>query len=143
MSAPRAAPSHDVFSDPGAKRRKVRKGTHSCWECKRRKMKCRFDPRIASASCNGCRRRGSQCISQEFPEDLSSYVAMGIEFGRNSSDGTHYDGRTTAATPSENGRADNSILTPASMNMEPSRYLASYKSSEVHIPASSIVYDRY
>ncbi|KAI1132466.1 hypothetical protein F5Y10DRAFT_231203 [Nemania abortiva] len=50
------------------KRRKVRKGTRSCWECKRRKVRCVF--RVASdAVCMGCRRRGSGCISQEFPDE--------------------------------------------------------------------------
>ncbi|KAF2496440.1 hypothetical protein BU16DRAFT_437020, partial [Lophium mytilinum] len=54
--------------DPAyVKRRKVRKGTRSCWECKRRKMRCIFD---TEAICKGCRRRGSKCISQEFPEDV-------------------------------------------------------------------------
>ncbi|KAK2738429.1 hypothetical protein FQN55_000555 [Onygenales sp. PD_40] len=136
MSSPHGAPSHDAY--PDAKRRKVRKGTHSCWECKRRKMKCRFDPRIVSASCNGCRRRGSQCISQEFPEDLS-YVAMGIGSAHHSSESTPLDGRTRAATPSENGRAEHHILTPVSINKEPSRYLTSYQSSEVHLPTSNVV----
>ncbi|KAK2758261.1 hypothetical protein FQN54_004106 [Arachnomyces sp. PD_36] len=134
MSTPSAAMSHDAYSE--AKRRKVRKGTHSCWECKRRKMKCRFDPRIVSAACNGCRRRGSQCISQEFPED-TSYTGMSIGYGHNSSDGTPFDGRTRAATPSEHGRADHTILTPASMSAEPSRYLTSYKSSEQYSTATN------
>ncbi|KAK2809847.1 hypothetical protein FQN50_003488 [Emmonsiellopsis sp. PD_5] len=142
MSAPHGAPSHDAY--PDAKRRKVRKGTHSCWECKRRKMKCRFDPRIVSASCNGCRRRGSQCISQEFPEDLS-YVAMGIGSAQHSSDGTPFDGRTRATTPSQNGRAEHRILTPVSINKEPSRYLTSYQPSEQYgtgTPASQRKYER-
>ncbi|KAL4784724.1 hypothetical protein BJX76DRAFT_204471 [Aspergillus varians] len=116
MSVPPAAPSHDAHWQ--ARRRKVRKGTHSCWECKRRKMKCRFDPRIASASCNGCRRRGSPCISQEFPDDLA-YVLMG-RIGSSSRDGTPFDGRLRAATPGE--RADPSLLTHQSTTMEPSRY---------------------
>ncbi|KAL4868838.1 hypothetical protein BDV12DRAFT_185569 [Aspergillus spectabilis] len=123
MSVPHVAPSHDAYWQ--AKRRKVRKGTHSCWECKRRKMKCRFDPRIVSTSCNGCRRRGSPCISQEFSED-PAYVFMGI--GSSSSDGTPFDGRTRAATPSE--RADPSSLMPLPTNMEPSRY---HRSSEQYL----------
>ncbi|KAL5340614.1 hypothetical protein BJX70DRAFT_102110 [Aspergillus crustosus] len=80
-----ALQSHDAHGQ--AKRRKVRKGTHSCWECKRRKMKCRFDPRIASTSCNGCRRRGSPCISQEFPEGLEDVLSS--------------DGRTRPVMPCE------------------------------------------
>ncbi|KAF2096867.1 hypothetical protein NA57DRAFT_14363, partial [Rhizodiscina lignyota] len=48
-----------------AKRRKIRKGTKSCWECKRRKIRCTF---IASTEsrCDGCRSRGTKCIGQEF-----------------------------------------------------------------------------
>ncbi|KAJ5675979.1 hypothetical protein N7462_008876 [Penicillium macrosclerotiorum] len=124
MSVPHVAPSHVAPShdDYGqAKRRKVRKGTHSCWECKRRKMKCRFDPRIESTSCNGCRRRGSSCISQEFPEDLE-IVPMSI--GTTNSDVTSLDGRTRPGTPCE--RADR-IFTPVSTIMKPSQY---YKSLE-------------
>ncbi|KAE8369901.1 hypothetical protein BDV27DRAFT_104398 [Aspergillus caelatus] len=123
MSVPHVTPSHDDYWQ--AKRRKVRKGTHSCWECKRRKMKCRFDPRIVGASCNGCRRRGSRCISQEFPEDLA-YALMGI--GSSSRDGTPFDGSTRAATPSE--RAHHNILTPGTTRLEPSR---SHESSEHYL----------
>ncbi|KAE8345171.1 hypothetical protein BDV24DRAFT_160007 [Aspergillus arachidicola] len=90
MSVPHVAQSHDAFWQ--AKRRKVRKGTHSCWECKRRKMKCRFDPRI------------------EFPEDLA-YVLMGM--GSSSTDGTPFEGNTRAATPGERA---------GSTNIEPSQY---------------------
>ncbi|KAE8148693.1 hypothetical protein BDV25DRAFT_157825 [Aspergillus avenaceus] len=115
MSVPHVALSNDAYCQ--SNRRKVRKGTHSCWECKRRKMKCRFDPRIVSASCNGCRRRGSRCISQEFPEDLA-YVVKGI--GSVSGDGTPFDGRTRAMTPSE--RANHSILTPVPTNTELSQH---------------------
>jgi hypothetical protein len=55
----------NVDSDEqAAKRRKVRKGTHSCWECKRRKVKCIFSSQDESI-CITCRRRGTTCISQE------------------------------------------------------------------------------
>ncbi len=47
-----------------AKRRKIRKGTQSCWECKRRKIRCVFLS-AEDAACVGCRRRRAQCISQE------------------------------------------------------------------------------
>ncbi|KAH8423345.1 uncharacterized protein LDX57_001103 [Aspergillus melleus] len=115
MSAPHGALLHDASWQ--TTRRKVRKGTHSCWECKRRKMKCRFDPRVVNASCNGCRRRGSTCISQEIPEDIA-YGLMGI--GSSRSDDT--------PTPSE--RAGPSIRTPLSTNIEPSRY---HRSSEQYL----------
>lgn len=50
--------------EPTAKRRKVRKGTHSCWECKRRKVKCTFaSPH--DAICVNCHQRKTKCVSQE------------------------------------------------------------------------------
>ncbi|KAL7922337.1 hypothetical protein ACQKWADRAFT_320872 [Trichoderma austrokoningii] len=52
-----------------AKRRKIRKGTRSCWECKRRKIRCVFDNAAEDALCVGCQRRGITCVSQEFPEE--------------------------------------------------------------------------
>ncbi|KAF7591407.1 hypothetical protein BBP40_001568 [Aspergillus hancockii] len=58
----------DVREDrPAAKRRKVRKGTQSCWECKRRKVRCIF-AFPASIVCDNCSRRGTPCISQEHPD---------------------------------------------------------------------------
>jgi hypothetical protein len=48
---------------PPPKKRKLRKGTHSCWECKRRKAKCIFTTSIEI--CVECRRRGIACVSQE------------------------------------------------------------------------------
>ncbi|CAI6289534.1 unnamed protein product [Periconia digitata] len=50
------------------KRRKTRKGTHSCWACKKRKEKCIFQFPTSTA-CQGCVRRGTRCISQELPDD--------------------------------------------------------------------------
>ncbi|KAM7184476.1 hypothetical protein V8F20_012215 [Naviculisporaceae sp. PSN 640] len=59
----------------GTPRKKLRKGTTSCWECKRRKVRCLFAPtnptHLAgheSASCDGCQRRGTACVSQEFSD---------------------------------------------------------------------------
>lgn len=55
--------------EPEAKRRRIRKGTHSCWECKRRKVRCTFTS-STDAICIPCRRRGTKCIGQEVPEEL-------------------------------------------------------------------------
>ena len=52
------------------KRKKVRKGTQSCWECKRRKVRCIFTS-SEHITCIGCERRGKLCLSQELPEDWS------------------------------------------------------------------------
>lgn len=82
-----------------ARRRRVRKGTKSCWECKRRKMKCILDPLTNSPVCNGCRRRGSKCVSQAMSEnDPSSTSASTMS-------DVGGDGRRTDA---------DGILTPAS-----------------------------
>ncbi|PLB52198.1 hypothetical protein P170DRAFT_350071 [Aspergillus steynii IBT 23096] len=51
------------------KRRKVRKGTQSCWECKRRKIRCTFVTPSESV-CDGCRSRQVKCVGQESEEKL-------------------------------------------------------------------------
>lgn len=48
----------------GPPRKKMRKGTKSCIECRRRKIKCTFEPGRTSI-CNECFARGSTCIDQE------------------------------------------------------------------------------
>ncbi|KAJ5763786.1 hypothetical protein N7533_002467 [Penicillium manginii] len=51
---------------PVSKRRKVRKGTQSCWECKRRKVRCITSQ--GSFTCDNCRRRRTSCIAQDLPD---------------------------------------------------------------------------
>lgn len=53
---------------PERPRKRLRKGTRSCWECKRRKVRCLFAG-AADVNCQGCRRRGTACISQDLPDD--------------------------------------------------------------------------
>jgi hypothetical protein len=48
------------------RRRSLRKGTHSCWACKRRKEKCCFND---GDICTGCLRRGTRCVSQRFADN--------------------------------------------------------------------------
>lgn len=52
---------------PPLKRRKIRRGTQSCWECKRRKIRCTFAAPNESV-CDGCRSRGAKCIGQDFDD---------------------------------------------------------------------------
>ncbi|KAJ5977797.1 hypothetical protein N7501_001139 [Penicillium viridicatum] len=52
--------------EPVQKRRKIRKGTFSCWECKNRKIRCQFTASSATI-CAFCQRKGTWCISQECP----------------------------------------------------------------------------
>ncbi|KAH8655796.1 hypothetical protein BX600DRAFT_552972 [Xylariales sp. PMI_506] len=40
----------------------IRKGTHSCVECRRRKRRCYFEP--GATTCSACGSRGRQCIEQ-------------------------------------------------------------------------------
>ena len=150
ISSRREAPTPDPYAQSEPKRRRLRKGTHSCWECKRRKMKCIFDPLTDSTTaCNGCRRRGSPCISQDFPEDVSfsGDNALTTPSPMTRADGvlqTRYancarplpDGRTP--TSPANGQArksdyGNPVPTPESMIAEPSRHLAFYTSSKVRM----------
>ncbi|KAK1714437.1 hypothetical protein BDP67DRAFT_401132 [Colletotrichum lupini] len=67
MAATERIPSEEppvADSAPAPKRRKLRKGTQSCWECKRRKARCTFSPSTQDI-CDGCKRRGSDCVSQD------------------------------------------------------------------------------
>ena len=58
---------HDRHVERARKRKRgLRKGTHSCWACKRRKEKCSFDH---GDICTGCLRRGTRCVSQQFADD--------------------------------------------------------------------------
>lgn len=64
-----------IHSDmPTMKRRKVRKGTRSCWECKRRKISCVFAS-SQDATCAGCQRRRVPCVSQEIPQNFAPLTA--------------------------------------------------------------------
>ncbi|KAJ1322888.1 RNA polymerase II-specific transcription factor-like protein [Microdochium nivale] len=59
------------MSSSAAKRRHVRKGTASCWECKRRKTRCTYAAAInepREGRCDGCRSRGTSCVSQDLDE---------------------------------------------------------------------------
>ncbi|KAE8552063.1 hypothetical protein EYB25_005954 [Talaromyces marneffei] len=48
----------------GPPRKKMRKGTKSCVECRRRKIRCTYDSDRPSI-CNECHSRGFECIDQE------------------------------------------------------------------------------
>jgi hypothetical protein len=72
------SPSASVDSEN--KRRKTRKGTSSCWECKRRKTRCNFT-NPGDAVCVGCRRRGMACVSQEYDEVPSQRTGKAPQMG--------------------------------------------------------------
>ena len=130
------------------RRGRLRKGTHSCWECKRRKMKCVFESTTNGATCNGCRRRGSQCISQEFPEKVSLPVEKTYETheGDERVDLLHADGDgiiwnvRTSTMPVESSRmAEDGLVASVSMTPGPSRHPAFDELSKVCSPLVDIV----
>lgn len=70
------SPASGFGADTDAKRRRIRKGTRSCWECKRRKVRCSYSTPSASV-CIGCDRRGSSCVSQAYPEEAAPATSAG------------------------------------------------------------------
>ncbi|KAJ5840396.1 transcriptional regulator family: Fungal Specific TF [Penicillium rubens] len=60
--------NHDPQARPGdLPRKKIRKGTRSCWQCKHRKVRCIFTS-DSDQNCKECLARGIPCRSQELPE---------------------------------------------------------------------------
>ena len=56
--------SASASSDSDSHRRKrLRKGTHSCLECRRRKVRCIFEPN--SQRCDNCMLRETACTKQD------------------------------------------------------------------------------
>ncbi|KAF4457194.1 hypothetical protein F53441_838 [Fusarium austroafricanum] len=66
LSRTSSVPAEADSAAPAPKRRKLRKGTASCWECKRRKAKCIFSDNLGI--CDSCKKRGTDCVSQESEE---------------------------------------------------------------------------
>ncbi|KAI0408660.1 hypothetical protein F4802DRAFT_594072 [Xylaria palmicola] len=62
-----SAQEPSLTAAPSTDRRKIRKGTRSCWECKRRKNKCTWSS--TGGKCDGCHHRGARCVGQEIPEE--------------------------------------------------------------------------
>ena len=58
------------IDEPDPKRRKLRKGTQSCWECKKRKVRCIFE--TTSDVCENCMRRRTACVGQDLPDRPST-----------------------------------------------------------------------
>lgn len=120
----------------GVKRRKVRKGTRNCWECRRRKVRCTTSsPSINSATpiCDNCKRRGTSCISQEeFPDavlpstdrnQLDARVGRGDEFIESVADHSPNTRRNRTRHASTESLPDahecTAIPSPESLDSEP------------------------
>lgn len=146
--------------EANSKRRKVRKGTRSCWDCKRRKMKCSFEGSPSSTEaevCIGCKKRGSKCVSQEFdiPSELSTPLKRPNGQGRTKRQKDHErvsrvealleqlvkkngnDEKTVAAnalTNCENGWNNTGIPTPLSIDSGSSASQRPSKIADVRTP---------
>ncbi|EUC27901.1 hypothetical protein COCCADRAFT_41492 [Bipolaris zeicola 26-R-13] len=73
-----ASVSTDDVDGPGhPKRQKLRKGTHSCWACKRRKERC-VPCADDSTICLGCRKRSTPCLAQDQPEETTPHFLPAI-----------------------------------------------------------------
>ncbi|KAL2813187.1 hypothetical protein BDW59DRAFT_34788 [Aspergillus cavernicola] len=74
-SDPNPIPGSSLGPETAKKRRKIRKGTTSCWECKRRKVRCSLvdDP---EAACVSCRRRGTTCVTQDHPNEVDETTQL-------------------------------------------------------------------
>ncbi|OQD65082.1 hypothetical protein PENPOL_c006G06294 [Penicillium polonicum] len=60
--------THNPPTRPGDQpRKKIRKGTRSCWQCKHRKVRCNYAS-DSDQTCKECLARGLPCRSQELPE---------------------------------------------------------------------------
>ncbi|CAI7565975.1 unnamed protein product [Penicillium pancosmium] len=67
MQSPSRRDELDSLEDQEPPRKKVRKGTRSCWECKHRKVRCHF-ALDGDTTCRECVYRGTPCRSQSLPE---------------------------------------------------------------------------
>lgn len=149
------AESHGDNVESDSRRRKIRKGTRSCWECKKRKMKCVFadsgSPVDVEAICIGCQRRGTKCVGQEFEfvegtkdsrkgrrrmgsqARVAKVEALVEQLIKKVGNGeARAIGDTTTAPP-------NGMPTPASIDLDSSRVLSSYKASHVRINSGAVV----
>jgi hypothetical protein len=63
-----APPITSTEDGPLTKRRKIRKSTQGCWDCKRRKVRCTWAME-SNTICDNCIRRNTTCTSQEHIED--------------------------------------------------------------------------
>lgn len=68
-------------NQPEYGKRKIRKGTLSCWECKRRKVRCTYTDPLGS-TCDGCERRKVSCMTQDFPDRPAPLDCNGQVFDR-------------------------------------------------------------
>ncbi|KZF21920.1 hypothetical protein L228DRAFT_284039 [Xylona heveae TC161] len=68
------------MTHPRPARKQMRKGTHSCVECRQRKVRCVFPTgEYPSKKCLNCSRRGAVCESQGFPEERPNITEAAVD----------------------------------------------------------------
>jgi hypothetical protein len=106
-----------------APRKKIRKGVHSCQECRRRKVRCLFASAIDTV-CITCTRRKSKCQSQANSDDAhSDRVSDTGNNGNTSRSGAYTPGH--GASPNDNS-ASTSLNTSSTCHGLQSPDLSSY-----------------
>lgn len=68
---------HEKYDNSRLVKRKVRKGTRSCWECKRRKLKCKPEVRPSGEACESCKHRGSERVAQQYVDQSILRLSLG------------------------------------------------------------------
>jgi len=99
----------DRLDELMAPRKKIRKGVHSCQECRRRKVRCVFAS-PGDIVCITCTRRGSRCQSQANSDDAHSDRAF--DTGNNSNAPVLESSTGRSASPNEN-LTSKSLETPS------------------------------
>ncbi|KAJ6035944.1 C6 zinc finger domain-containing protein [Penicillium herquei] len=109
-------PSPTSTAGARSNQRKLRKGTFSCQECKRRKIRCILDPNRDSRICIACWNRGTRCVSQTLlsPDGVATYYGL----ARSSR------GSTVSDRYSPQPRDDHGLPTPTSLSTEPTHAFA-------------------
>ncbi|KAJ5291208.1 hypothetical protein N7478_000459 [Penicillium angulare] len=139
-------------------RKKIRKGTRSCWECKHRKVRCHFVS-DGDQSCRECLARGTTCQSQDLPEPNvheSDRASLGDRLGRVESllervlhrldtIGSVEEARELPSTAAYDGFASSAAATPANENAPAlslfDNGLLGFRRSDVTTPSMTLCAD--
>ncbi|KAJ6190308.1 hypothetical protein N7519_000329 [Penicillium mononematosum] len=115
-----------TLGEPTQKRRKIRKGTFSCWECKNRKIRCQFTSSSATV-CAFCQRKGLSCISQECPSPQDAgYQAVERRI-------THVEG-LVAQLVQQQGAHSPSQISPVSQEVKKDLFVDTIDPRVLHLP---------
>ncbi|KAI9852708.1 MAG: hypothetical protein M1838_005903 [Thelocarpon superellum] len=104
----RSTPPTDSEQGP---RKRMRKGTHSCLECRRRKIRCVFTP--DARVCNECTARGISCTEQKYGDAKRHAIDKRKTLRQRAGE---LEGMITSVLQKLDAKADNSKLDDTEMN---------------------------